>query len=623
MRTLFTLAFAFWASIASAQLLTEPIGPGSAVEIGPGTNTGSGGYPACTQSTAAIALLTTPSAALQSKLNNGICNVLVAAGTWAKLDAVYILAADTAVNARKNLISSSFPLTVNGTCTFAAGYGYQCDGSTGYLATGMVPSTAGGHYTQNSASFGVTVINNRTTLDLYAAMGAVTASSIDDYIAPFFGGLSYGIVSGGAPANASDTTSQGNYVVTRNASNAVILYKNGTSFATASSASVGLANNQFIIGARYLSYAATVTNWSADSFSFAFIGGGLTQADVTALNTFANIFTKQYDYPLEVMADGFHTTTLSDNFSSLSTIDTTNSGAPGFNWYLRTNWPNRTSLTSAGAIALDTPGRGITLTNAQDQGIHTAIYDGAGGYIGKVFGGGGYFEVSAAFNPALGGTNENFAFWSLGIAHLMVTPQCPTEYIETDFAESFPAGGTGVTSYQVFGHDWTLTGSPGSCASTGNSNSNGAPTVPPSGLAAPTWTQFHRLATVWHVNSIAGTGTIHRYFDNALLNASFTYSHTAGSSPAFTPSNPSGVFSLIDSDPFFLILSTGGASSGAQNINQVTVIQAPLRRRRVPANDNTPIRRRRRKGGAGSSIKPTALRRGQRVIGLMDIPLAA
>jgi hypothetical protein len=318
-------------------------------------------------------------------------------------------------------------------------------------------------------------------------------------------------------------------------------------------------------------------NFSADTISFAFIGGGLTTGDITALNTFANIFTKRYDYPLEVLNNGFNTTILSDNFSSLSTIDMTNSGAPGFNWYLRTNWPNRTSLTSASTIALDTPGRGITLTGANDQGIHTAIYDGAGGYIGKIFGGGGYFEVSVAFNPALGGTNENFAFWSLGTTHLMVTPQCPTEYVETDFSESFPAGGTAVTQYVVAGHEWTLSGTPGSCTGTGNTNSNQIATVPPAAFqVAPTWTQFHRLATVWSVNSGTGTGTFHRYFDNALLaSTSFTYSHTAGASPAFTPSNPNGVFSLIDSDPFFLILSSGLAASGAQNINQVTVIQGP------------------------------------------------
>src|ERR1019366_5020007 len=124
-------------------------------------------------------------------------------------------------NAQQNIVSSSFPLTRNGTWTFVPGYGYQGDGSTGWIGTAFVPSVSGN---QNGMAYGYTIINNRTTLDGYCAMGAVTVSSIDDFSCPLFtDGKDYGSLNAAATSvNVVDpnVSAKGNFVVDRTSSTA-------------------------------------------------------------------------------------------------------------------------------------------------------------------------------------------------------------------------------------------------------------------------------------------------------------------------------------------------------------------------------------------------------------------
>lgn len=79
---------------------------------------------------------------------------LKTAGVWAKLDALYVLAAHDAQAARLNWTSSNYSLTANGTLTFTGDRGYASDGTTGYLAPGVAPNALS-KFTLNSAHVGV------------------------------------------------------------------------------------------------------------------------------------------------------------------------------------------------------------------------------------------------------------------------------------------------------------------------------------------------------------------------------------------------------------------------------------------------------------------------------------
>jgi hypothetical protein len=110
-----------------------------------------GGGGGCSQATALIARMdrsqNTPA------VTNLICG-MVTDGTWSLMDAFYVFAINSSGNAGLNWVSTSFPITVNGTCTFTANQGYTGDGTSCNLRTAMAPASAGGNFTLNSGSLG-------------------------------------------------------------------------------------------------------------------------------------------------------------------------------------------------------------------------------------------------------------------------------------------------------------------------------------------------------------------------------------------------------------------------------------------------------------------------------------
>lgn len=532
-----------------------------------------------------------PSAAMASKYGQAI-DILVNAGTWLKLDAFWAIAADTSANGYLNFISSNNTLTPSGSITFSSQLGFQGDGSTGLLNTGFVPSSAGGNYTQNSSSYGFSLINNRTawargTANGFAGMGANTANTTDDFLVPLFSdGKTYGTCNSGLTTinvvNSSGTA-KGTWIITRTSSTNVAIYHNGSSVVSSGVVnSSSPATNQFVIGARYLSSSSALTDWSADICACAFIGGGLTAGDIAALNQAMSIFSSPnfYGQVLEAANWGFNSLTFYDDFSSLSNVDTNDTTASGFKWYLHNAWPNA-SLLSYRAIAsadpsgiiLNSAGQGMQLSKGSHFNLTTACTDGAGGYHGQVFSGGGYFECSMNYNVAQAQSGFAIwpAFWSLGLNHLQNSNI--SNYQELDFYEAIPSG-TGTIS-EIFGlHDWNITSPPSNTLS-GNGNSSATIGGPGALPGAPTLTQFHTYSSLWIPSKLnGGTGVIKRFFDGMpIASTTQNYSVLAAPSPAFIPSSTVGAFSGIDSDSIFLILSAGPGTSMPANVNGVLVLQ--------------------------------------------------
>ena len=166
----------------------------------------------------------------------------------------------------------------------------------------------------------------------------------------------------------------------------------------------------------------------------------------------------QFNIPAFVSAAGFNTVTFYDDFTSVSTIDTSNTGNPGFNWYLQNTFPNAVSNPS-GFVDIYTASQtlsaninvanSILTLNKTTKGttwegmIQTAVPNGAS-YNGQTFGGGGYFEIKCFTNPALAPGRYSDptwpaygwpVFWSypidffLGVQH--------PKYEEVDIAEFY------------------------------------------------------------------------------------------------------------------------------------------------------------------------------------------
>jgi hypothetical protein len=124
----------------------------------------------CTQATTFLARTSGLSGTETTAYTNLICG-MVTDGTWSLLDALYIFATNTTTTAKLNLISTSFPIAYHGTpaesSQFSADHGYTGDGSTVYLDTGFIPSSAGGVFTLNSAHIGQYMLTSRTAASIW------------------------------------------------------------------------------------------------------------------------------------------------------------------------------------------------------------------------------------------------------------------------------------------------------------------------------------------------------------------------------------------------------------------------------------------------------------------------
>ncbi|MGV3553069.1 hypothetical protein [Rhizobium sp.] len=99
-----------------------------------------------------VARFTTPPTTARKGLINDLIRSLKLAGVWAKLDALYILAAADSQAARQNWVQNLYHCTAVAAPTFTVDRGYQGDGMASYLDTGFAAATAGGKYALNNAS---------------------------------------------------------------------------------------------------------------------------------------------------------------------------------------------------------------------------------------------------------------------------------------------------------------------------------------------------------------------------------------------------------------------------------------------------------------------------------------
>jgi hypothetical protein len=223
---------------------------------------------------------TPPTEARKSLINNRIA-AAKASGAWDLRDGFYMMAAADAQAGQRNWKADAFNLSPQGTIAFEADRGYTGDGSTGYLATGFNPSTAGGQFALDSAHLSVW---SRTDAQLASAsIGARTTSTTGQSLMTLRNTSNQASIrlnqdaAGSTPANSN---SSGGFVTRRSASNALATFRNGVSLGAGSSTSTSLPNADIVIaGINTGGVVTTSNNYQIASAGF---GGGLTDAQILA-----------------------------------------------------------------------------------------------------------------------------------------------------------------------------------------------------------------------------------------------------------------------------------------------------------------------------------------------------
>ncbi|TSD85632.1 hypothetical protein FFK22_026675 [Mycobacterium sp. KBS0706] len=230
-----------------------------------------------------IAAMTARPTYARQTLIKDLVESLKSAGVWAKLDALYLLAAHDAQAARLNAKApATFALTAVSSPTFTTDRGYTGTGSGvtpgGYLSTGFNPLTAGGHYGLNDAHLAVWVrtASSSTTNGAMSEIGNGQAfiSSKNATAGQIVTRLNDNVSTGVAAGTPNSTEF---FCLSRAGSGAYSRYHNATSLGDLSQASTSIFNDLL-----YLLRRGTTT-YSDAQVSAASIGGALTPAEETAL----------------------------------------------------------------------------------------------------------------------------------------------------------------------------------------------------------------------------------------------------------------------------------------------------------------------------------------------------
>lgn len=243
----------------------------------------------CSQATTFLARTSGLSSPQTTAYQNLICG-MVTDGTWSLMDGLWVFATNTTTTANLNLVSTSFGMTQVGTETFAANAGYTGDGTTGYFTTGYNPATAGGNFTQNSASLGECTLTTSAG-PTGTVLGAQNSSTfITDSINPYNGG-------GSNESHINDANSTGGVyipfdslgsnIASRTSSASIVLYANGASVATITDASSAIPSLAFFIGA--INIGGTASSFYGEQLGYVFSSSGLTGTQ--ASNVYSRLHT--------------------------------------------------------------------------------------------------------------------------------------------------------------------------------------------------------------------------------------------------------------------------------------------------------------------------------------------
>lgn len=232
---------------------------------------------------AAVALIARMSPApdmARAGLMDTLVRALKGAGVWAKLDALYLLAAHDAQAARLNWVSASYGLSVSGAPGFTVDRGYTGDGSAAYLDSGFNAATAGGRFAQNDAHMGVWVgtdVASTAQFDIGSTRAAINSRRAALAAARLFANVTAGDELALSPASSVGWTCW-----SRGGAASYSAARNGGTPVTISQSSVGLLSLPFYILAQSTA-GPVATAHSARRVQAACWGSQLSSGEMAAL----------------------------------------------------------------------------------------------------------------------------------------------------------------------------------------------------------------------------------------------------------------------------------------------------------------------------------------------------
>jgi hypothetical protein len=200
---------------------------------------------------------------------------LKAAGVWAKLDRLWLLAAANTQSSLIDLVARGTG-TATSSPTFTADRGWQGNGSSSFVDFDFNPTTATSpKFALNDASFGLWAVT-ASSVTAGVDVGNYTGGAVETFIMTNHNGSGtfsrYQInASAGAASVDNGGVTTGMFHAQRTASNAIALYINGASVGTAATASASVINRAF--------YVDGFGNAQAGA---AWMGKGMTSGEIAA-----------------------------------------------------------------------------------------------------------------------------------------------------------------------------------------------------------------------------------------------------------------------------------------------------------------------------------------------------
>lgn len=222
-----------------------------------------------------------PTATIAGYQNTMVAS-LVDGGYWARMDLFYVMANKAEADALLMWLdpdAGTFDLveTGAGDLTFTTYEGFTGDG-TNYLTTNYNASTEATNFTLNSGSGLIYVRDDQQTASVFGSTAAV-----NPYIhltVRYTDNTLYAKINEGTGLTAANSDSRGFYIISRTASDAMEVYKNGSSIVSGNPAVDAIPNANILLLTR-ISSGTKVTH----QISIFAIMNGVDDTDATAINT--------------------------------------------------------------------------------------------------------------------------------------------------------------------------------------------------------------------------------------------------------------------------------------------------------------------------------------------------
>jgi len=232
------------------------------------------------QTGALVARMSLAPTAARVQAIDTLVRALLAAGIWAKLDALYLMAAHDEQAARLNWVSAAYTMTAVNSPTFTVDRGFNGNGTTSYLDTTFNPvAAAGAKFVRDSAFLGIwslteSAINSNDIGTFNGATGATIHARLTS-------NLFNGFANGGALVADASPTSRGFFAWSRPNASTADKYINGVRTRTLATTSTALNNLPFYVGG--INQSGTISGLNPRQYACVVIGGALSLEEVAAL----------------------------------------------------------------------------------------------------------------------------------------------------------------------------------------------------------------------------------------------------------------------------------------------------------------------------------------------------